>query len=450
MFTNSFVSRHILIVLAVLAEVSKNFQVDKAVANLCSSLDFVGVASTALYWSQTAQSSGRKTILVVGLSLVVIFTALAASASSVGMLITMRVLSSASATGIIITGVAAVNDMWEIREKGFAMGIYFLGPLASPAVGPVIGGALGNQWGWRAILRFIAAMAGVLLLCVILLLPETKRGTALPSQHRGQPFQSNFLGSRPFLQHFYRPLLFLAYLRYPFVFILLSTAAFSYTLTTIFFMTLQSTFSAPPQNFDPLTLGLLYLPYALGTFFASILGGQLSDHAVRRHAPVSGALYPENRVRSNALAACALQLLALPSLGWALRYQAPWYATVVPAALLGMSCGLNLGIATTVLVELVPAQAAGLVAMNSVGRNLAGAIGGSVAQPAMSAIGAGWLYIALFVVAIVNLGGIITVRVLGGRWREKMWRNEGIVEERRGAGIANAEAEAEAEAEVQA
>lgn len=430
--------------LAVLAEVSETFQVDKAVANLCSSLDFVGVASTALFWSQTAQSSGRKTIFVIGLSLVVLFTALATSASSVGMLIAMRVLSSASAAGIIITGVAAVNDMWETKEKGFAMGIYFLGPLASPALGPVIGGVLGNQWGWRAILRFIAAMAGMLLLCVILLLPETKRGTALPSQHRGQPFQSNSLGSRPFVQYLYRPFHSLAYLRYPFILVLLATAAFSYTLTTIFSMTLQSTFSAPPQNFDPLTLGLLYLPYAFGTFFASILGGKLSDHAIRRHAPVSGAFYPENRVRSNAFAACALQLLALPSLGWVLRYQAPWYATVVPAALLGMSCGLNLGIATTVLVDLVPAQAAGLMAMNSVGRNLAGAIGGSVAQPAMNAIGAGWLYIALCVVAIVNLGGIITVRVRGRRWREKMWRKEGIREERRVPEIENAEREAQA------
>ena len=63
------------------------------------------------------------------------FTALGASVSSAGM--PMRVLSSASPAGvIIITGVAVVSDMWETREKGFALGVYFLGPLASPAIVP--------------------------------------------------------------------------------------------------------------------------------------------------------------------------------------------------------------------------------------------------------------------------------------------------------------------------
>lgn len=355
-----------------------------------------------------------------------LFNIVGATATSIQVLITARVLSSASAAGIIITGIGAVGDMWETDEKGFAMGLYFMGPLASPALGPVVGGILVSRWGWQSLPSLIASMAGLWLLGIILILPET----GALSDASEDIVQSN----RPALgiaalryafgavvHVFYHSLHALTLLRYPLILLLLFIAGFSYNLTSIFSITVQSTFSAPPYRYSASSIGLLFLPYAAGAILASLLGGKLSDYLMRARGP---PLLPENRVRGNAVAACALQLLALPGLGWALQLAAPWWSILVPAFILGASCGLNLGIATTVLVELAPARATDLIALNSAGRNLCAALGGSVTQPLLDVIHAGWLFTGLCGLCAFVVAAFLAIKIAGKRWRETIWLAE--------------------------
>lgn len=65
-------------------------------------------------------------------------------------------------------GAGSVADIWEVRERGRAMGIFYLGPLLGPLLAPIIGiffdhtlhlqstdihssgGALAQAWGWRS------------------------------------------------------------------------------------------------------------------------------------------------------------------------------------------------------------------------------------------------------------------------------------------------------------
>lgn len=48
----------------------------------------------------------------------------------------------------------------------------------SIAVGPVMGGALSHRWGFRSIFYTLAVLAGLVLIQIILLLPETLRRVA--------------------------------------------------------------------------------------------------------------------------------------------------------------------------------------------------------------------------------------------------------------------------------
>lgn len=48
----------------------------------------------------------------------------------------------------------------------------------SIAIGPVMGGALSHRWGFRSIFDTLAVLAGLVLVQIILLLPETLRGVA--------------------------------------------------------------------------------------------------------------------------------------------------------------------------------------------------------------------------------------------------------------------------------
>lgn len=48
----------------------------------------------------------------------------------------------------------------------------------SIAVGPVMGGALSHRWGFRSIFDTLAVLAGLVLIQIIILLPETLRSVA--------------------------------------------------------------------------------------------------------------------------------------------------------------------------------------------------------------------------------------------------------------------------------
>ena len=102
---------------------------------------------------------------------------------------------------------------------------------------------------------------------------------------------------------------------------------------------------------------------------------------------------------------------------------------MLSAVLLGSSCGLNLGLVTTVLVELVPSHTASLIALNSMARNLVGAVGGSVAQPLLWALGSGWLYTVLGSLAAANLMVMVLLKTRGIKWRRYIWDREKAIDE---------------------
>lgn len=63
--------------------------------------------------------------------------------NSIGMLIAMRVLSQSAASSVQSIGVGTIADIWEVKERGTAMGIFYLGPLmGGTTLGPVLAGVL--------------------------------------------------------------------------------------------------------------------------------------------------------------------------------------------------------------------------------------------------------------------------------------------------------------------
>ena len=97
------------------------------VANLSVALSYIGSAIMPVYWSYIAERWGRRTVYMTSLSVYVLFTALSASSSSISMLIAMRVLGSACSG--TVAGAAVIADIWEVKERGYAMSVYYIGPL---------------------------------------------------------------------------------------------------------------------------------------------------------------------------------------------------------------------------------------------------------------------------------------------------------------------------------
>lgn len=87
---------------------------------------------------------------------------------------------------------------------------------------------------------------------------------------------------------------------------------------------------------------------------------------------------------------------------------------------IGLSAGLIFSLVTTVLVELIPSQSGMLVALNSLGRNIFGAIGTSIAQPLLAAIDNGWLFTIAAVIILASSLSIVLLKRYGQRWREAL------------------------------
>ena len=105
-------------------------------------------------------------------------TALCAAAPTFFLLICGRVLQAA-ASGVLLPLVSVVPMLvFPVEKRGTAMGVAGIVMSAGPAVGPVLGGAIIDAYGWRVTLGCIVPLALAVLLCGVFLLEnvgEAKR-----------------------------------------------------------------------------------------------------------------------------------------------------------------------------------------------------------------------------------------------------------------------------------
>jgi MFS family permease len=47
-------------------------------------------------------------------------------------------------SAVLSVGAGSLADMFEVRERGRKLGLYYGMPMLGPTLGPLIGGALGN------------------------------------------------------------------------------------------------------------------------------------------------------------------------------------------------------------------------------------------------------------------------------------------------------------------
>ena len=307
-----------------------------------------------LYWSWISERYGRRVVCICSLALYVIFTALAATSTSIGMLIAMRLLSSACSGNSV--GPAVIADLWKVKERGHAMSVYYLGPLGGPTIAPVIGGVLTQVWDWRATQWFQTVYTAIILIFMFFGLPETYRGpvpaltvmgTGLPlSQPNNAPSTTSpssgrvivyaLISGRSFGRWLLRPLQILSYMQFPLVSISVYLSSISYGILIMVSVSTQQAFSGAPYNFSYLIIGLLFLPRSAGLILGTLLSGKWSDRIMNRSAKKLGRYdekgviihTPEDRIHENAWVSIALISAALIWFGWTLMYGIAWIVPV--------------------------------------------------------------------------------------------------------------------------
>jgi len=404
-----------------------------------------------LWWSSFSETLGRRTIYLVSFALFTIWNIAAALSTSIGMLIVMRVLGGGAAASVQAVGAGTIADIWEPKERGRAMGIFYLGPLMGPLLAPIIGGLLSEAWGWRSTQWFQAIYGGVLFIVLTFCLPETleRRKPLVPPQGvmdgnpDGRPPLSRVSTTKSvrdntkkamkvFKRCIIDPLSVLGYLRFPAVCTTVYISSVAFGCLYILNVSLQKTFSEPPYSFSVSIVGLLYIPPSAGYVVASIFGGRWSDSIMHREARTAGRfdengkliLQPEDRLRENAWLGAIIFPGALIWYGWSADKGIHFMVPMVANFFFGLGSMIIFATSTTMLTEFLSKRSSSGVAVNNFVRNIFSCVGGIVAEPIISAIGDGWLFTILGIWAWISSVIVIwAMRKYGPKWRADMNNN---------------------------
>ncbi|OAQ82754.1 multidrug resistance protein [Purpureocillium lilacinum] len=432
---------------------TRELNTTQTVTNLSVAMYMLAMSIFPLWWSSFSEQLGRRTVYLVSFSLFVVFSVLCAVSTSAAMLVVFRVLTGGASASVQAVGAGTIADIWEPRERGRAMSMFYLGPLLGPIVAPVVGGVLAQKLGWQSTQYFLAIYGAVILLMLFFLLPETlarRRADDDDDNDQQQQQQQQGAGQGEQLQRtttaqsakiktqrlaravkrvVIDPLSVLLFLRFPPVLITVLVAAIAFGALFVANISIQQTFSAPPYGFPQLIVGLLYVPLGLGYFSASFFGGRWIDNIMAREARKANrydehgklVYLPEDRMRENMWIANTVYPLGLLLFGWTLRYGVFWFVPSLGGFFFGVSSMLVFSAATTMLTEFVHKRSSAGVAVNNFVRNILSCVGTVVAAPWINAIGTGWVFTIIAVFCLASgYFGIWILRRNAPRWRKDM------------------------------
>jgi DHA2 family multidrug resistance protein len=94
---------------------------------------------------------GHRTLFLVSLAVFTAGSVLCGIAWSLPVLVVARLIQAFGGGAITPTGMAMIAEVFPPAERGRALGIWGVGVIVGPAIGPTLGGYLTDAFGWRAI-----------------------------------------------------------------------------------------------------------------------------------------------------------------------------------------------------------------------------------------------------------------------------------------------------------
>jgi MFS family permease len=168
-----------------LPDIGKAFNASQTALDLVAVGYSLGLAASVLYLGALGDRHGRKLMLVLGTGLAIPASILAATASSVGVLICARLLGGLAAGMAYPTTLALITALWSGPARTRSIALWSgLGGAVS-ALGPLLAGALLEHNAWGSVFLLTLPLAAVSLAMAILLIPSHVNETSDPVDNLG-------------------------------------------------------------------------------------------------------------------------------------------------------------------------------------------------------------------------------------------------------------------------
>ncbi|KAK1756604.1 fluconazole resistance protein 1 [Echria macrotheca] len=369
------------------------------------SIYLLGYVVGPLFLAPLSEIYGRRVILSATNVFFCLWQIGCALAPSISSLIVFRFFSGIGGSGCLTLGAGIIADVFQTDERGFAMGIYTVGPLIGPTAGPLIGGFLSQTIGWRWDFWIVFIVSVVIVGLTEIFARETHARTLirrkvkrlraelgrddLRSCYDPEPTSdvAPLSHKRILLNGLIRPtkMLFLS----PIVLFLSIYIAFTYGVLYLLFTTIPVVFHETYGWGVGLT-GLVYIALGIANFAGWAVTTAYSDrNVVRLTRANKGVFEPEMR-----LPLCIYFGMCLPVTffwyGWSAMAKTHWIVPIL--GLMPFSFGI-IGIylpIVTYLVDAYPVYAASAIAANTVLRSLVGMLLPLAGPPMYETLGLGW------------------------------------------------------------
>ncbi len=158
-----------------LPAIGRDLGADVAGTQLTLSMYMVAFALAQLVYGPLSDRFGRRPVVIGGMAIYVVASVACAFAGSIEQLIAGRALQATGACAGVVLGRAIVRDVY--GREGAARMLAVVGSVMAfaPAAGPVLGGIVEVNFGWRWNFSLLVAFAAILLALLAWKLVETNR-----------------------------------------------------------------------------------------------------------------------------------------------------------------------------------------------------------------------------------------------------------------------------------
>lgn len=141
------------------------FEVDYAVMQLSVSSYLAGSAVLQIIVGPLSDRFGRRPVILAALALFVLATLIALFAPTAQWFLAARVMQAVVATGMALSR-AVIRDMVPAEQAASMIGYVTMAMSVVPMIGPAVGGALDEWFGWQASFVLLA-VAGVMMFALV-------------------------------------------------------------------------------------------------------------------------------------------------------------------------------------------------------------------------------------------------------------------------------------------
>ncbi|MGB8952080.1 MAG: MFS transporter [Candidatus Aminicenantales bacterium] len=149
-----------------LPSIGREFHMDAVLLGWVATTYLLAAAIFLVPFGKIADITGRKKIFASGIFIYSLFSFLSAVSGSAAALIIFRTLQGIGGAMMFGTGTAILTSVFPVGERGKALGLSVASTYLGLSLGPVLGGILTQNFGWRSIF-VVNCVTGLIIIGLI-------------------------------------------------------------------------------------------------------------------------------------------------------------------------------------------------------------------------------------------------------------------------------------------